>query len=169
MNTAETYEDINELYPGTIPLNNIAIEYGEAGKREKKVKLLEEAYKESPEDATVLFNLAYNIKGKSQKRYRELMEKSISISPNDPCHLYDFGCWLRNHGERQRGQDMIDQALHIWDERFKYGRMMDWDYSWYISALESIGNYAKAKEVMEVKRDKKTLSFNTDNLTQIKR
>lgn len=169
LNTAETYEDINELYPGTIPLNNIAIEYGEAGKREKKVKLLEEAYKESPEDATVLFNLAYNIKGKSQNRYRELMEKSISISPNDPCHLYDFGCWLRNHAERQRGQDMIDQALHIWDERFKYGRMMDWDYSWYISALESIGNYAKAKEVMDVKRDKKTLSFNTDNLTQIKR
>ena len=169
LNAAETYEDINELYPGTISLNDIALEYGEAGKREKKIELLEEACKESPNNATVLFNLAYNIKGQDQARYKELMEKSISLSQNEPCRLYDFGCWLRNHGERQRGQDMIDQALHIWDERFKYGRMMDWDYSWYISALEGIGNYAKAKDIRAAKHGGGAVTFNMDNLTQRKR
>lgn len=168
LDAAETYEDINELYPGTISLNNIALEYGEAGKQKKKIKLLEEAYKESPDDATIMFNLAYNIKAQDPKRYKELLEQSISLSPNDPSHLYDFGCWLRNHNERQRGQDMIDQAMHIWGERFKHDRMMSWDYSWYISALESIGDYSKAREVREAQRKKKTVSFNTDNLTQIK-
>lgn len=130
--------------------------------------MLEEAYKESPNDATIIFNLAYNIKGDDSKRYKELMEKSISLSPNDPCHLYDFGCWLRNHNERQRGQDMIDQALHIWEERFKHGRMKSWDYSWYISALESIGEYSKAREVRDAEKKSKTNAFNTDNLTQIR-
>lgn len=168
LDAAETYEDINELYPGTISLNNIALEYGEAGKQKKKIKLLEAAYKESPNDATVMFNLAYNIKAQNSARYKELLEKSISLSPNDPSHLYDFGCWLRNHNERQRGQDMINQALHIWEERFKNGRMMSWDYSWYISALESLGEYSKAKEVREAQKKTSSLSFNTDNLTQIK-
>ena len=168
LDAAETYEDINELYPGTISLNNIALEYGEAGKHKKEVKMLEEAYKESPNNATIIFNLAYNIKGDDSRRYKELMEKSISLSPNDPCHLYDFGCWLRNHNERQRGQDMIDQALHIWEERFKQGRMKSWDYSWYISALESIGEYSKAREIRDAEKKSKTNAFNTDNLTQIR-
>lgn len=168
LDVAETYEDINELYPGTISLNNIALEYGEAGKHKKKVKMLEDAYKESPNDATIIFNLAYSIKSDDSKRYKELMEKSISLSPNDPCHLYDFGCWLRNHNERQRGQDMIDQALHIWEERFKHGRMESWDYSWYIFALESIGEYSKARKVCDAEKKIKTNAFNTDNLTQIR-
>ena len=168
LEAAETYEDINELYPGTISLNNIALEYGEAGNQKKKVKMLEDAYKESPNDARVIFNLAYNIKGEDSSRYKELLEKSISLSPNDPCHLYDFGCWLRNHSERRRGQDMVDQALHIWEERYKNGRMKEWDYGWYSSALESIGEYTKAHEVLESKRKSKIDAFNTDNLTQIR-
>lgn len=168
LDAAETYEDINELYPGTISLNNIALEYGEAGKQKKEVKILEEAYEEAPNDPTIIFNLAYNIKADDSKRYKELLEKSISLNPNEPCHLYDFGCWLRNHNERQRGQDMIDQALHIWDERFKHGYMESWDYSWYTSALKSIGEYSKAREVSESKKKSKINAFNTDNLTQIR-
>lgn len=168
LDAAETYEEINELYPGTISLNNIALEYGAAGMHNKKVKMLEEAYKESPNDATIIFNLAYNIKGEDSNRYKELLERSISLCPNDPCHLYDFGCWLRNHNERQRGQDMINQALHIWDERFKHSRMKRWDYSWYSSALESIGEYTKAREVQKSVEKSKANAFNIDNLTQIK-
>lgn len=168
LDAAETYEDINELYPGTISLNNIALEYGEAGKKKRKMQMLEQALKEEPDNATIIFNVAYNIKGDDSKRYRELLEKSISLSPNDPSHLYDFGCWLRNHNERQRGQDMIDQALQIWKERFANGRMMSWDYGWYASALESIGDYTKAREVREAMRKNRSEAFNTDNLTQIR-
>lgn len=168
LDAAETYEDINELYPGTISLNNIALEYGAAGMRNKKVKMLEEAYKESPNDATIIFNLAYNIKHEDSNRYKELLEKSISLCPNDPCHLYDFGCWLRNHSERQRGQDMIDKALRIWEERFKHSRMNSWDYNWYISALESADEYTKAHEVQEAAKKVKANAFNIDNLTQIR-
>ena len=144
------------------------MEYGEAGKQKKKVKMLEEAYKESPDDATIIFNLAYSIKSQDSNRYKELLEKSISLCPNSPCHLYDFGCWLRNHNERQRGQDMIDQALHIWEERFKYGRMKSWDYSWYVSALESLGEYSKARKVQDSEKKSKANAFNVDNLTQIR-
>lgn len=171
LDAAETYEDINELYPDTISLNKIALAYGEAGQHKKEVKILEQAYEEAPNNATIIFNLAYNIKSEDSNRYKELLEKSISLNPNDPVHLYDFGCWLRNHNERQRGQDMIDQALHIWEERFKHDRMMNWDYSWYISALESIGEYSKAQEVQNAEESKKkfkTDAFNIDNLTQIR-
>ena len=169
LDAAETYEDINESYPGTISLNNIALEYGKAGKKAKEIELLEMAYRENPSNATIIFNLAYNIKTKNPKRYMDLMENSISLSPNDPVHLYDFGCWLRNHNERQRGNDMIDQALHIWGERFKHRRMETWDYGWYVSALESIGNYTKAKEVEESCRKSSDADiYNSDNLVQIK-
>ena len=168
LDAAETYEDINDLYPGTISLNNIALEYGEAGKRKRETQILEQAYKESPNNATIIFNLAINIKSQDSNRYKELMEKSISLSPNDPCHLYDFGCWLRNHNERQRGQDMIDQALHLWSERYSQGKMKSWDYSWYSSALEDVGEYVKANEVRKSNKKDNTVIYNSDNLTQIK-
>lgn len=168
LDVAETYEDINELYPNTISLNNIALEYGEAGNIRKETQLLEEAYKAEPNNATIIFNLAYKIKGEDAERYKDLLEKSISINPNDPCHLYDFGCWLRNHGERQRGQGMIDQSLKIWAGRFENGRMMDWDYSWYTSALESIGDYRKADEVRKAHQRNRGNVYNSNNLTQIK-
>lgn len=108
------------------------------------------------------------LKRTESSRYKDLMEESISIAPNDPVHLYDFGCWLRNHNERQRGQDMIDQAIHIWGERLVHGRMMSWDYGWYASALESIGEYTKAKEVRSKAVKKATSEYNSENLTQIK-
>lgn len=168
LDAAETYEDINDFYPGAISLNDIALEYGYAGNRKKKVKMLEEAYKESPNDPTIIFNLAYNIKGDDSKRYKELLEKSISLSPDDPCKLYDFGRWLRNHNERQRGQDMIDRAIPIWEERFKHGCMESWDYSWYCAALNGIGDYSKAREVLDAERKSKSDTFNFENLTQIR-
>lgn len=168
LNAAETYEEINELYPNTISLNNIALEYGAAGNHNKEMQMLEKAYKQEPNDATIIFNLAYNIKTENPTRYKELLEKSIAIAPNNPCHLFDFGCWLRNHNERQRGQDMITQALHLWEERLKYGHMMSWDYGWYASALESIGEYSKAKEVRRMNVKSKSSSYNQDNLVQQK-
>lgn len=168
LDSAETDEFINDLYPGTISLNNIALKYGEAGRGDKKRKLLEQAYHQSPNNATIIFNFASTIKRKEPSRYKDLMEDSISIAPNEPVHLYDFGCWLRNHNERQRGQDMIDQAIHIWGERLVHGRMMSWDYGWYASALESIGEYTKAKEVRSKAVKKATSEYNSENLTQIK-
>lgn len=168
LDVAEIYEDINELYPGTISLNNIALEYGEAGRDKKKVEMLEGAYKESPNNATIIFNLALSIKGEDSSKYKELMEKSILLSPHDPCHLYEFGCWLRDHNDPQRGRDMVDHALHIWEERFKHGHMKSWDYSWYISALESIGEYTKARKVRDANKESNASAFNDDNLTQIR-
>jgi molecular chaperone DnaK (HSP70) len=168
LEAAETYEDINEIYPDTISLNNIALEYGEAGKYKRKIELLELALKKAPNNATIIFNLAYNIKTKNPKRYKELMEESISLNPHDPCHLYDFGCWLKTHNEMERGVDMINQSLEIWDERYKNGRMKSWDYSWYSSALESIGKYTKAKEVRDADKVDQLKAYNIENLTVIK-
>lgn len=168
LDAAETYEDINEIYPDSISLNNIALEYGEAGKNNRKIELLELALKKSPNNATIIFNLAYNIKTKNPKRYKELMEESISLNPNDPCHLYDFGCWLKTHNEMERGADMINQSLEIWEQRYKNGRMKSWDYGWYSSALESVGKYTKAKEVREANTTDQIKAYNTENLTIIK-
>lgn len=166
LEAAETYEEINDLYPGSISLNNIALEYGEAGQQEKEIQMLEKALEESPNDATIMFNLANNIKLKDPKRYKELMEKSITLSPGDPVHLFDFGRWLLTHSEAKRGKELIELSLQIWDGRFKNGRMQPWDYSWYISALESIGEYGKANEVREAGKKRKAVLFNTENLTK---
>ena len=168
LDAAETYEDINEIYPGTISLNNIALEYGEAGKYNKEIELLELALKRSPNNDTILFNLAHNIKSKNPQRYKELMEISISINPNEPCHLYDFGRWLKTHNEMQRGTDLIEQALTLWDQRLKAGRLKRWDYGWYSSALESVGQYSKAQEVRDANKTDQLKAYNTDNLTIIK-
>lgn len=168
LNSAETDEYINELYPNTISLNNLAIKYDNAGRRDKARKLLEEAYSQSPNDATIIFNLSLMLKTEDSARYKNLMEKSISINPNSPVHLYDFGSWLRVHNEAQRGQEMINQALHLWAEKLKHNKMHTWDYSWYASALESVGEYSKAEEVRNRYRKKGTLYYNEGNLTRIK-
>lgn len=166
---AETYEDINEIYPNSVSLNEIAIQYSAAGRRDKETELLEQALVQNPYNATIMFNLSLCIKNSDSTRYKELMEKSINISPNDPCHLYDFGCWLRNHNERQRGQDMVDRSLDIWAEKLKNNRMYSWDYSWYASALEDSGNYSKAREVRAMSmKIKENNIYNPENLTKIK-
>lgn len=96
------------------------------------------------------------------------MEISISINPNEPCHLYDFGRWLKTHNEMQRGTDLIEQALTLWDQRLKAGRLKRWDYGWYSSALESVGQYSKAQEVRDANKTDQLKAYNTDNLTIIK-
>lgn len=168
LEAAETYEEINDLYPGGISLNNIALEYGEAGQQEKEIQILEKALEEEPNNATIMFNLANNIKLKDPERYKELMEKSITLSPGAPVYLFDFGRWLLTHGESKRGKELIELSLQIWDGRFKNGQMQPWDYNWYISALESVGEYSKANEVRETGKKRKAALFNTENLTKQK-
>lgn len=167
-NEAETYEDINEYYPGTISANNIGVAYGNAGNKEKHDEYLKKAIEEDPNDATVIFNYAQIIKENDPEEYEKLMKRSISIDEGNPVHGFDYGRWLKRHGKVEEGQALVDKSIKIWKDRMERGQMESWDYSWFESAARLIGDIDLAHKIHKASLKTEEGYYNPDNLINIK-
>ena len=163
---AETLEELNKLHPGCASLNNIALEYGHAGRHDKETEYYERALKENASDGIVLFNYAVKIRNNDPERYQELMEKALELSPYNPCIMFEYGRWLTKYGNAARGKGLINKSLHLWEEKRANNRMQSWDYSWYSSALEFTGEYTLANTVRNEEKKSSVELYNHNNLTE---
>ena len=165
---AETLEEINILYPGSISDNTIGVAYGNAGNEEKALKYFEQDYLKHPNNPTSIFNYANEIKYKEPNKYEQLMKKSLEIDSDNPVHLFDYGRWERRHGKEAGGMKKIQQAMEIWNRRFVENTMFEWDYSWYSSAARELGDYEladKIEAVWDKNQNRSDSLYDENNLT----
>lgn len=169
LDEAETFEDINNYYPDSVSYNKIGVAYSNSGKEEKAIHFYREAFKESPNNSTILFNLANSIKASDPKEYKDLMSRSLEINPSDPVHLFDFGRWEVEHGNDVSGNEKIKKALELWEKKERENKLREFDYSWYSAAAEYVGDNELCEYIRHLQPQKiNDLLYNAGNLLTIK-
>jgi molecular chaperone DnaK (HSP70) len=164
---AETLEQIEQMFPGKVSLNNMAIHYSNAGKKEKAIKFYEEALEKQP-SATVARNLAEEYKFKDKEKYREYLEKAHEIDPDHNVTNYNLAQEYRSEGKTEEAEKLIMKAFENWKRKFETNQMQKWDYSWFASCAEAMGKHDYAKHIRDSEpKENRDQIFNPQNLTQI--
>lgn len=165
---AETLEQIEEMFPGRGNINNIGLHYNNAGKPEKAMQMYKRALKESP-SATTAFNIALVLKYKDVNGYIDFLEKAVQMDPNSCTACFELGKYLEKNGELTRGSDLIKRAFDRWKQKFASGNMQKWDYSWFSSCAEYLGEFELSEEILKASKDEdKSYGYKVDNLTILK-
>lgn len=163
---AETLVETNKYYPGSFSDNSIGVAYSNAGIKDKAKEYYKKDYLNRQDNPVSIFNYAHSIKYEQPDEYESLMKKAIEISSDDPVHLFDFGRWKFNKGDRSLGMEMIHNAMYIWEKRFSEDKMHEWDYSWYASAARMMGDHNLARKVESAGKEQRSDSlYQTNNLT----
>jgi len=98
-------------------------------------------------------NLGLCYRGVDEEKARFYMEKSLEKNPNYYLGHTNLGLWYIDHGEKDKGLDMIRKGI----EKTPAG-CEPYTYYWYAKALENTG---KAEEAFEVY--KKLMGFSVGN------
>lgn len=166
---AETAEMKNDYYPNSHSLNDIGIMYSNSGNREKAIKAYEEAIKRDPNNATLYNNLALEYKWKDKKKYNECVKKAYELNPESPIYTYEYGCIKSSEGDKEEAQRLFKEAYDKYLWKWNSNNMQSWDYSWFASVAESVGEYEMAKKVREAEpKQKKISGYDEENLTKSK-
>lgn len=167
---AELLEEIHDIYPDETSYNNISVAYSNAGIKSKALEFIKLAYEERPNDASVAFNYALDIKNTDENKYQELLKRCIELDNQDPVHLFEYGRWLGNNGNSNDGKLLVDEAINIWKKRFEKGQMKEWDYGWFASAADFIGEHSLACDIRlkESELSTKDSYYNINNLINSK-
>ena len=167
---AELLEEIHDIYPAEASYNNISVSYHNAGRYNKALEFIKLAYEESPNNPSIAFNYALDVKNTDEDKYQELLKRCIELDNQDPVHLFEYGRWLTFKGNSSEGRPLIDKAIRIWKDRFDNGHMCEWDYSWFASAADFIGEHSLARDirVKESELFSKENYYNTNNLINTK-
>jgi molecular chaperone DnaK (HSP70) len=162
---AETLEQIEEMFPGKGSLNSIGLHYSNSGKPQKALHFYKKSFEKS-ESSTVAFNIAQQYKHSDPEQYKTYLEKANAIDPNSNTVAYELGKYLVNSGQKEKGDQLIKGAFERWKRKFAEGLMETWDYSWFSSCAEYLGesDLAEAIRKAEVKKEK-TFDYNSENLT----
>jgi len=99
-------------------------------------------------------NLGLCYRGIDEEKARLYMEKALEKNPNYYLGYTNLGLWYIDHGEKDRGLDMIKKGI----EKTPAG-CEPYSYYWYAKALENTG---KAEEAFEVY--KKLMDFSAGNM-----
>ena len=159
LNAAELLEEATEEHNLKGEFNQLTILYSEAGRSDKSLHFAELALKNSPNNATILFNVAVKYQYSNKVKAIDYLRKSIAIEPNKPNSLYLLGELLND----EEGQILINKAFDIWVKKFENGSMAAWDYSWFESCSSNLGKYDWIKKIKQSKLEPKDISFYDDD------
>ena len=166
---AETAEMKNDFYPNSHNLNDIGIMYSNSGNRDKAIKAYEKAIERNPNNDTLYFNLALEYKWKDKQKYNECIKKAYELDSENPIYTYEYGRVKASEGEKEEAQRLFKEAYDKYLWKWNSNNMQSWDYSWFASVAESVGEYEMAKKVREAEpKQKKSTIYNEENLVKSK-
>lgn len=166
---AETAEIKNDFYPNSHNLNDIGIMYSNSGNRDKAIKTYEKALEKMPNNDTIYFNLALEYKWKDKQKYNECIKKVYELDSENPIYTYEYGRVKSSEGDKEEAQRLFKEAYDKYLWKWNSNNMQSWDYSWFASVAESVGEYEMAKKVREAapKQGRITI-YDEENLTKSK-
>ena len=168
LKAAETYEECNELYPGTISYNKLGCCFSSAGNNRKALRYGEKAYEYS-KDAVSAFNLGYRYKNIDTSMFLKYIHESLAMCPNKPHPLFELGKYEKKEGKKIEGVEKIKKAYNIWKAQYDNGTLSDVDYTWLPSAAEELGESIFAEEVRKkAKRISLDDFYNSNNTVAVK-
>lgn len=166
---AETAEMKNDFYPNSHNLNDIGIMYSRSGNRDKAIKVYERAIEKDPNNDTLYFNLALEYKWKDKQKYNECIKKAYELDSENPIYTYECGRIKSNEGDKDEAQRLFKEAYDKYLWKWNSNNMQSWDYSWFASVAESVGEYDMAKKVREAEpKQKKDTIYEIENLSKSK-
>lgn len=166
---AETAEMKNDFYPNSHNLNDIGIMYSNSGNRDKAIKAYEKAIERDPNNATLYNNLALEYKYKDKQKYKDCVKKAYELNPESPIYTYEYGRVKSSEGDKEEAQRLFKEAYDKYLWKWNSNNMQSWDYSWFASVAESVGEYEMAKKVREAEpKQKKISGYDEENLTKSK-
>jgi len=164
---AETLELISELFPKKSNLNNIGLAYSNAGKDAKAMHYYEKSMQETP-TATTAFNIAIKYRYKDKEKYKAYLDKAISLDDGHLHSKYCLGKLLKQEGEIEEGQKLLQSAFDGWNHKFSNNDMTEADYSWFGPCAKDMENYTLVEEIKAAKQKlDKGLLFDPENLTSL--
>lgn len=95
-------------------LRNIAIIYTSKGDKEKAMKVMADARKENPNDASLMraeADMAY--RAGDMVRYNEIMDQIIATDPDNPELYYNLGVGYAKNGEAEKAIEKYKKALSL--------------------------------------------------------
>ena len=166
---AETAEIKNDYYPNSHNYNDIGLMYSNSGNREKAIKAYERAIEKDPSNATLYSNLALEYKYKDKQKYKENVGKAYELNPDNPIYTFEYGRVLSSEGKKDEAQHLYREAYDKYMIKWNCNHMQSWDYSWFSSVAEAVGEYEMAKKIREAEPKKgKTTMYNEENLSKTK-
>ena len=129
--------------PGDNPTRlYLASVYQRAGENDKAITEYEKILVQTPDDSTVLNNLAWLYSLNGNPKAMDMAERAYRFSAENPGILDTYGWILLQHGQIEKGQRLIKQAMDMIpgnpDIRYHYA-----------SALLKSGNGAEGKQMLE--------------------
>lgn len=166
---AETAEMKNDFYPNSHNLNDIGLMYSNSGNREKAIKAYEKAIEKDPNNATLYNNLALEYKWKDKQKYKECVKKAYELNPESPIYTYEYGRVKSSEGDKEEALRLFKEAYDKYLWKWNNNNMQSWDYSWFSSVAESVGEYEMAKKVREAEpKQKRSTIYDVENLSKSK-
>ena len=146
LQAAELTETIAMLDVGQSYDTSLCYLYSKAGNLERSRKWAEIAY-ENEKSAVTSFNLALDRKSEGKtSSYEKLMEESLKHNSDSFSALAHYGRHLMQHGEEDRGRDMVERAFEAYYARFKRQCLDENDYSRLIGAARTLERYEVVQE-----------------------
>lgn len=166
---AETAEMKNDFYPNSHNLNDIGLMYSNSGNREKAIKAYEKAIEKDPNNATLYNNLALEYKWKDKQKYKECVKKAYELNSESPIYTYEYGRVKSSEGDKEEALRLFKEAYDKYLWKWNSNNMQSWDYSWFASVAESVGEYEMAKKVREAEpKQKRSTIYDVENLSKSK-
>lgn len=166
---AETAEMKNDFYPNSHNLNDIGLMYSNSGNREKAIKAYEKAIEKDPNNATLYNNLALEYKWKDKQKYKECVKKAYELNSESPIYTYEYGRVKSSEGDKEEALRLFKEAYDKYLWKWNSNNMQSWDYSWFSSVAESVGEYELAKKVREAEpKQKRSTIYDVENLSKSK-
>ena len=164
---AETYEEINERFPGAVSNNSLHVAYHNAGQEEKALEYIEKEYKARPQDATICFNYGLMFRYKDKEKYLGLIKRAHELEPSDPTHMAAYGMELCEQGRSSEGMPLVNKAIEKWKIKLQNNSFWSWEYSWFRSAARTAGKRDLIPLIDKAERGS-AIPYENENLLRIK-
>lgn len=166
---AETAELKNDYYPGSHNYNDIGVMYSNGGNSDKAIAAYRKGLERNPNNSTLYHNLAMQFKGKDRQQYIQYAQKAYEINPDDPIYTYEYGRVQALKGNKEEAERLYREAYEKYLAQWESGDMESWDYSWFASIANAVGEYDMARKVRQAVPKKSTIGlYNDENLTKSK-
>lgn len=166
---ANCLEEMQLHYPKSLSSNEIGVAIANAGDKQRASKYYKEAFEENPNNSTIAFNFALNIKEQDQEEFERLINHILeNIDKNDPETLFEKGK-IENRKNINSGKKFIEQAYDIYKEKFDKKCMLEFEFGWFQSVAHSLSKLDMV-EIIEMEKPKINISeiIDPDTLVGIK-
>lgn len=164
---AETMEEINERFPGSVSNNNLHIAYSNAGQEKKALEYIEKEYKANPQNSTICFNYGLMFRWKDKEKYLGLIKRAYELDTTEPTHRAAYGMELCNRGKTEEGMPLVKKSIDTWKAKLRNGTLYSWEYSWFKSAARTAGMLDLIPQITEAEK-KGESAYENENLLTVK-